>query len=133
MALCLLATASAYTIEEQYELLKQLPESTAVPQSVPFDKLDLAGDFLQRALGEMHAHNHEFMEESAYEIENYFDLEMVQIMFDHNLRFKEFIFIFEDFWKNAEPHGERLERNINEVQDIREKLIKEFVTKLDSK
>ena len=93
MALCLLATASAYTIEKEYELLKQLPESTAVPQSVPFDKLDLAGDFLQRALGEMHAHNHEFMEESAYEIENYFDLEMVQIMFDHNLRFKEFIFI----------------------------------------
>ena len=81
----------------------------------------------------MHAHNQKFMEESAYEIENYFDLEMVQIMFDHNLQFKEFIFIFEDFWKNAEPHGDRLERNINDVQDIREKLIKEFVTKLDSK
>ena len=47
MALCLLATASAYTIEEEYQLLKQQPVSTAsVPQSVPFDKLDLAGDFL---------------------------------------------------------------------------------------
>ena len=81
----------------------------------------------------MHAHNSEFIEESALEIENYFDLEMVQIMFDHNLQFKEFVFIFEDFWKNAEPHGERLERNINDVQDIREKLIKEFIMKLEEK
>ena len=86
MALCLLmTTSSTYSIQDEYEKLKQIPESTAVPQSVTFEKLDLAGDFMKRALFEMHAHNNEFMEESAYEIENYFDLEMVQIMFDHNL------------------------------------------------
>ena len=103
----------------------------AVPNSVSFDKLDLSGSFAKKALKEMHKHNKAFLEESELEIENYYDLEMVQIMFDHNLQFKEFVFIFEDFWNNAEPHGERLERNINEVQEAREDLILEFVAKLE--
>ena len=124
---------SADIVNKVYES-SPITDSTkqiSAPTSVPFDKLDLTGTLAKKALKEMHKHNKDFIEESALEIENYFDLEMVQIMFDHNLQFKEFVFIFEDFWNNAEPHGERLERNINEVQEAREHLILEFVAKLE--
>jgi hypothetical protein len=47
---------------------------------------------------------------------------MMEIMFDHNLQFKEFVYIFEDFWNYADPHTERIMRNLGEAEEIRDRL-----------
>ena len=39
-------------------------------------------------------------------------------MFDHNIQYQEFVYIFEDIFSNAEPHTDRLERNLDDAEDL---------------
>jgi hypothetical protein len=83
-----------------------------------FEKLDLEGKFMLKLMEDLTADNEIFLDDAVFEIENFFGLEMIKIMFDHNLKYKEFVYIFEDFFNNAEPHTERLEKNIMEAEQI---------------
>ena len=123
-------------IAEKISQIKPPTDDTSIPDSqpeeslAPIGKLNLTSTFAKRALEYLHEHNTEFMQDSAEEIENYFELQMIQIMFNHNMQFREFVYIFEDFWNNAEPHTDRLERNINEATEILEELSQEFIDEL---
>ena len=55
---------------------------------------------------------------------------MIKIMFDHNIQYKEFVYIFEDIWNNAEPHNERIEKNLDEAEDIALDIEDEFLDDL---
>lgn len=62
-----------------------------------FEKLDLEGDFLSTLSSEMRIYNEDFLYDAVFEIENFMQLEMIKIMFDHNMQYKEFVYIFEDW------------------------------------
>ena len=87
-----------------------LPKSS--PLNTTSEKLDLTGEFAKIALRDMHESDDHFLQESASQLDQYFDLETIQIMFDHNLQFKEFVYIFEDLWNHAGLHFDRIERNV---------------------
>ena len=70
-----------------------------------------------------------FINNSVQEFENYLNLEMIQIMFDHNLQYPEFVYIFEE--GGEEPDTERLERHMTLAAELRDKTIEEFKTKLE--
>ena len=85
---------------------------------------------MHRLMRDLSENNKQFIEESDFEIENYFQLEMIKIMFDHNIQYKEFVYIFEDIFNLAEPHTERIERNLNEAEDIAIELEDKFLEEL---
>ena len=98
----------------------------------PFKKLDLEGKLMHRLMRDLSESNQQFYDESVFEIENYFQLEMIKIMFDHNIQYKEFVYIFEDIFNLAEPHTERIERNLNEAEDIAIEIEDEFLEELST-
>tara|TARA_B110000305_G_C19103485_1_gene476349 strand:+ start:314 stop:601 length:288 start_codon:yes stop_codon:yes gene_type:complete len=51
-------------------------------------------------------------------------------MYEHNMQFKEFVYIFEDFWQNSEPHTDRLERNLQDAEKVRDEQIEYFIDDL---
>jgi hypothetical protein len=60
----------------------------------------------------------DFLQTSVDEFENYCNQLIIETIFDHNMKFKEFAFIFEDIWNNAEPHTERLDRHLKEAEQL---------------
>mmetsp|Transcript_4662 Transcript_4662/g.7919 ORF Transcript_4662/g.7919 Transcript_4662/m.7919 type:complete len:212 (-) Transcript_4662:504-1139(-) len=92
--------------------------------------LDLEGSFKEDMMVRLAGKNEDFLDSSLYEFENYLGLHMVETMFDHNLQFEEFVYIFEDIWNNAEPHTESIERNMREAEDLKDEISQEFLDKL---
>ena len=58
---------------------------------------------------------------------------MIKIMFDHNIQYKEFVYIFEDIFNNAEPHTERIEKNLNDAEDLAIDIEGEFLNTLEKR
>ena len=46
------------------------------------------------------------------------------------MKFKEFVFIFEDIWNNAEPHTERLDRHLEQAEEIMKTTVLDFTGEL---
>ena len=55
---------------------------------------------------------------------------MIKIMFDHNIQYKEFVYIFEDIFNNAEPHNDRINRNLDDAEDLALDIEDEFLDEL---
>lgn len=51
-------------------------------------------------------------------------------MFDHNIQYKEFVYIFEDIFNNAEPHSDRINKNLDDAEDLALKIEDEFLDAL---
>jgi hypothetical protein len=51
-------------------------------------------------------------------------------MFDHNIQYKEFVYIFEDIFNNAEPHNDRINRNLDDAEDLALDIEDEFLDEL---
>ena len=66
------------------------------------------------------------------DFEEYSNLEIWQVMYEHNMKFKQFVYIFEDFWKHKDLHIEKLERNFKDAEDARDEQIKLFSKDLES-
>ena len=58
---------------------------------------------------------------------------MIKIMFDHNIQYKEFVYIFEDIFNNAEPHTERIEKNLDDAEDLAIDIEGEFLNTLEKR
>ena len=58
---------------------------------------------------------------------------MIKIMFDHNIQYKEFVYIFEDIFNNAEPHTERIEKNLDDAEDLAIDIEGEFLSTLEKR
>ena len=74
--------------------------------------LDIEGDFKKYLEIQIDVENVAFLQKASDEYENYLNLLTVETIFDHNMKFKEFAFIFEDMWNHSEPHTERLDRHL---------------------
>lgn len=94
--------------------------------------IDLRGDFKNQLTGYIKKHNDNFIDDSIEEFEQFINLEMIQIMYDHNMQFGEFVHIFEDFWNNQdEAHTARIEKNLAEAEKVRKDIIQLFTEKLE--
>ena len=58
---------------------------------------------------------------------------MIEVMFDHNLQYREFVYIFEDFDDSAEPHTPQLEENLKKAEELSDQILDEFLSQLVEK
>ena len=76
------------------------------------------------------AANRNFIEISAGNFDNYCTMETVQLIFEKNLDYRQFVYIFQDLWNYAAPHSERLEKNLDDAFKLRVEDDKLFLDEL---
>ena len=57
-------------------------------------------------------------------------METIQLIFDKNLDYRQFVYIFEDLWNYAAPHSEILDRNLEDAYQKRLQYDRDFLDEL---
>ena len=127
-----LVTATSNSTVPTSQPIVEATKSNDVPWAdKTIKRLDLNGKFKTQLHERMDVLNRQFLKTSLTKFENYCTLETIQLIFDLNMDYKEFVYIFEDMWNYAAPHTIKIAKKMEESFDLRMDEDSSFLKELD--